>query len=78
MQWEYTRVVLDFRPTGTTAHYRGVNEPDGDTVLQGMGAQGWELVAVTPRIEHAASGTSYTPDIVWGFFKRAKREETPK
>ena len=38
------------------------------------GAQGWELVSVTPRIEHGVTGTSYTPDIVWGFFKRATEQ----
>jgi hypothetical protein len=75
MQWEYTRVVLDYRPTGATAQFRSMSEPDGDTVLHGMGAQGWELVAVTPRIEHGVTGTVYAPDIVWGFFKRPKPQE---
>jgi hypothetical protein len=70
MKWEQVRVVLDYRPAGTTREYRGYNDPDGDAELKRMGEQGWELVGVTPCIIAGGAAGSYTNGVVWGFFKR--------
>ena len=82
--WEYKSLIIARGATTSNAQFSVWVEATGEIVkelplpvsmpskAQELGAQGWELISVTPVSNHVTTGTAgFTSQIIY-WFKRAK------